>query len=135
MVNIGMVGIGGYAGAYLNTLEQLEKKGVCRLHAIVIRNPKKYEWNINRWQLNQKNINIYSTIDEMVAANGKKISIIALPVGIPSHMPMSIQCMQAGYNVICEKPPAATIQDIDAMIECSNKTRTLLASRRKHRRE
>ncbi|MFH1760673.1 MAG: Gfo/Idh/MocA family oxidoreductase [bacterium] len=123
MINFGMVGIGGYAGSYLNSLEKLEDQGFGRLAAIVIRNQRKYERIIELWHIKERGIKIYPSLDEMLDNEKNKMQIVALPVGIPDHRPMSIQCMEAGFDVVCEKPPAPTIQDIDAMIRVSNQTR------------
>jgi scyllo-inositol 2-dehydrogenase (NADP+) len=43
------------------------------------------------------------------------------------HAPISIEALEAGHNVLCEKPMAATAADADAMIAKAKETGKLLA--------
>ena len=43
------------------------------------------------------------------------------------HVPISLQCLKAGFNVLCEKPLASRAKDADRLIEASKKSGTVLA--------
>lgn len=43
------------------------------------------------------------------------------------HAPISLECLRAGYNVLCEKPLAATVKQVDQLIAAARKTRKVLA--------
>lgn len=43
------------------------------------------------------------------------------------HVPITLECLKAGFNVLCEKPLASRAKDVDALIAASGKTETLLA--------
>lgn len=47
----------------------------------------------------------------------------------PSHMhvPVSLECMENGFNVLCEKPLARWVADVDKLIETSKRTGKTLA--------
>jgi D-xylose 1-dehydrogenase (NADP+, D-xylono-1,5-lactone-forming) len=55
--------------------------------------------------------------------------IDAVYIGLPNHLhtEWSIRAMQAGKHVLCEKPFALTLADVDAMIEASQKYQRVLA--------
>jgi predicted dehydrogenase len=39
-----------------------------------------------------------------------------VPIGIHQHVPVSLQALERGLHVYCEKPAAATIQEVDDLI-------------------
>lgn len=47
----------------------------------------------------------------------------------PSHMhvPVSLEILESGFNVLCEKPLARRVSDVDKLIEASKKSGKLLA--------
>jgi predicted dehydrogenase len=63
----------------------------------------------------------YEDYQEMLKRH-PEIDFVTICTPIPLHKPMSIYAMEQGFHVLTEKPPAVTIQDIDAMIETSRKT-------------
>lgn len=113
-VRFGVVGVGGYAQTHIRAVETLERKGLGRLISVVIRNPEKYREEETR--LRGKNVEVYRSFEEMLEGEAGRVEIVALPVAIHQHKEMTIAALKAGYNVIVEKPPAVTIQDLDEMI-------------------
>ncbi len=63
----------------------------------------------------------YTDLDEMLK-NEKDIDFVDLAIPTFLHAELSIKCMEAGYNVLCEKPMALTTEECDRMIECSKRT-------------
>ena len=43
------------------------------------------------------------------------------------HVPITLDLLSAGFNVLCEKPFAPTLSDVDRLIEASSKAGKLLA--------
>ncbi len=56
----------------------------------------------------------FSSVDELLATDVDAVSII-----VPNkfHAPLSIQALQAGKHVFCEKPPALCAAEVESMIE------------------
>jgi predicted dehydrogenase len=119
-VPIGLVGIGGYADSYLQSIETLEKENLATLASVVIRTPGKYP--VAEKRVAARGIPIRATFEEMLEKDRGKIEIAAIPTGIDSHRRMMIQAVEAGLNVVLEKPPTATIQDFDAMEDALRRT-------------
>ena len=116
-VKFGIVGIGGFGGIHVQAVEDLESQGKARLDAAVVIDPENHPEKLAEFKT--RNVRVYDTLDELLDAGG--VDYITLPVGIHHHAPLTIACLEAGFNVVCEKPLAATIQDADRLIEARNK--------------
>ncbi len=91
------------------------------LAAIASRNPstaRAYasEWQIPRW---------FGSYQGMLDSGEIDVAYIGLPNHL--HAEWSIRAMQAGVHVLCEKPFALSLEDVDAMISASLSTGRRLA--------
>lgn len=59
----------------------------------------------------------YPDYRPLLEAGGFDLFVNALPT--PLHVPATIEALQRGYHVICEKPMATTVKDFDAMTEAA----------------
>jgi predicted dehydrogenase len=120
MIRYGIVGVGGFAGTWVRSLKRLEREGIANLEAAVIRNPAKYPDQVAA--LEAAGRPVYATLDEMLAGARGRLDVIGVPTGIPFHEPMAVQAMEAGYNVALEKPVAGTIQEVESIRRCIERT-------------
>ena len=112
MVGFGVVGIGGFGRTYLRAIQAADE---AKLVAAAVRNPVKYAPDIER--LRSSDIEVVSGLEELTALDA--VDVVAIPTGIATHAPLTVGALRAGKAVIVEKPPAATIQDVDSMIDAS----------------
>lgn len=120
-VNFAVVGIANFARSHIEFLRRLERKDCgIRLWGVVAKYPKEDPKLVE--ELRGQGRVILGDFEELLEVGKDEVDVITLPTSIPSHAPLSIAAMKAGYDVLCEKPPAATIQDIDAMIEATQQT-------------
>lgn len=117
-VKFGIVGIGGFGRTHVRSIEALEAEGKARLDAAVVIDPENHPEKLAEFAT--RNVRIFDSIEALISAGG--VDYITLPIGIHHHVPLTIQCLEAGYNVVCEKPIAATVQDANRLIEAKNKT-------------
>ena len=68
----------------------------------------------------ERGIHAYSSLDEVL--NDANVDIITIATPNEWHMPLSIQAMEAGKNVICEKPVCMNSDELQKMIDASNRT-------------
>ncbi|SVC81084.1 uncharacterized protein METZ01_LOCUS333938, partial [marine metagenome] len=57
---------------------------------------------------------ICNSLRELLAARRTELDLVCVPTGIPLHRPMTVTILEAGCNVLVEKPAAGCIQDVDA---------------------
>ncbi len=67
----------------------------------------------------------YADYKEMIRAGGFDLFINALPT--PLHVSATIEALQAGYHVLCEKPMAATVEEFDRMAATATAAQRILA--------
>lgn len=67
---------------------------------------------------------VYTDIDEMLAVSEIEFIYIASPNSL--HYEQSLKALQAGKNVICEKPFTSTIKQLDHLINVANKNNLFL---------
>jgi predicted dehydrogenase len=48
--------------------------------------------------------------------------VLTVPIGIHAHVPVSSAAVRGGLDVYCEKPVAATVQEVDALIRAEAET-------------
>lgn len=119
-VAFAVVGIRNFADYHINCIKELEKEGLIKLTAVVAEDQIK---NIDRVrELRKEGIAVFNSYKELLKEAKNCVDIITLPVSIPSHSRMAIQGMKAGYDILLEKPPAPTVQEIDKMIEVKEET-------------
>jgi D-xylose 1-dehydrogenase (NADP+, D-xylono-1,5-lactone-forming) len=74
------------------------------------------EWNIPL---------VFGSYEEMLASDQVDAVYISLPNDL--HAEWTIKALQAGKNVLCEKPFAITLAEVDRMIATANSTGKVLA--------
>jgi len=120
MIRFGIVGIGGFAGTWVRSLHILEERGIARLAAAVVRNRPKYAERVEA--LEARGTRIYDTYEEMLFEGHGTLDVIGVPTGTGFHEPMAIQAMEAGYNVVIEKPVAGTVQEVASIAATEERT-------------
>jgi len=66
----------------------------------------------------------YSEFDSLIKDEEVELVVIATPSYL--HAPHTIKALEAGKNVVCEKPMATNLAEADAMIETAKRTGNLL---------
>ncbi len=80
-------------------------------------------WDIKearRDEAKQKGIFVYESFDAVLA--DKTVDLVTLAVPNELHMPMAVAAMEAGKAVISEKPVTLSSEDLQKMIDASNRT-------------
>ena len=107
MINIAMIGCGGYAFQLLKRLWLLPDK-----FTVVAVSSRSGTTTEGGQACADRGIKIYSDMDEMLAAVKGKADVIFVPTPIHTHRDITVKCIDAGFDVFLEKPPVATIQDL-----------------------
>lgn len=121
-VRFGCVGLGGYAGASCEFLEQCgddpAMAGPLALSAVYEPDQQRFAGRIE--QLRRRGVRVVGRYEELLE---ESIEALWLPLPIDLHRPFTIQALEAGKGVLCEKPAAGSVDDVDAMIAARDRFR------------
>lgn len=128
IVKVGIIGCGGIAeGKHLPSLSNLKNVEIVAFCDIVeeraIKNAKKF---------GVPDAKVYTDYKELLKDSSIEVVHVLTPNS--SHAPISIDAMEAGKHVMCEKPMAKTYAEGCAMLETSKKTGKLLTIGYQNRR-
>ncbi len=118
-VSIVMVAIGGYGHYYLKTLFEEFPPGKILFSGVVDPDPKSSRIYP---ALQERDILVFPSLGDFYAS-GKTADLAIIASPIHYHVEQSSEALQQGSHVLCEKPIAATVQEVDRLIEVRDGTR------------
>ena len=129
MVRIGLVGVGFMGQQHFVIYEGMEKAelvAVCdKAPARVAEEAASVGGNIGEaTELDLSKQNRYTSLEEMLAEEQLDCVDVCTPTFL--HAEVTIAALEAGCNVICEKPMALTVEDCDRMIAAAKANSRLL---------
>ncbi len=110
MKNLVVVGYGGMGGWHVG---HAQKSDVVNLLGIYDIDPKKAELAESR------GIHAYSSFEDVLA--DKNVDMITVAIPNDQHKSVVIRALEAGKNVLCEKPVTLSSEDLSDMISAANK--------------
>ena len=105
-----VIGYGGMGSWHVN---HALKSDVLDLAGIYDIDPQKSE------KAKANGIYAYSSLEELL--NDKSVELVTIAIPNDVHLYTVVKCLEAGKNVICEKPVALSTEDLNTMIEASKK--------------
>jgi len=123
-LKIGLVGIGGFGQVLLKYIFKLQDEGRLDLSAVCDIHPETFP-SVMEGKIPGM-IRTHSNYDRFLKIE-RQLDAIMIATPIPLHVEMGIKAMEAGYNVMLEKPPALTLQDMDRMIDMRKRTGKVFA--------
>jgi len=109
---IALAGIGSYGSMYLSALLDGPHGRSCSLVATVDPNPA---GRARRPELQDLGVPHYGDLDALYRNHSVDLTVLASPIQL--HAEQTILALRHGSHVLCEKPAAATVQDVDRMID------------------
>lgn len=112
-VLLGIVGLGGYAASITDMIlrqpDTAEVPG--KVHAVFDPNLAGHPQRVAL--LRDRGIRVFDNYDALL---NEPVEAVCLPVPIDLHRAYTERALQAGKAVLCEKPAAGCVDDVDAMI-------------------
>ena len=104
-VKIAVIGTGGYAHQLIIRIQTTPLYGI--ITAVATRDPDCEDARYCR----ANGINVFQSVDEMLAYG--EFEVVINPSPIHLHAEITKKCLAAGFPVWMEKPPVATVQELD----------------------
>lgn len=122
MINIAIIGTGNICKMHVEGLLEFPKR--CKIVALCDIYPEKAEAMKAKYNLDCE---VFKSHEEMLNS-GIKIDVAHICTPPYVHASLSIDCMNKGINVLCEKPMAASLEECDAMIEAEKRNGVTLGA-------
>ena len=124
MLKIGIVGLGFMGKMHfrcLKSLEDIEIKAICDADVKQLNDTSGVKGNISGAEenLDISNISLYSDLTTML--DEEKLDAVSIASPTFLHTSQTIEALDAGLHVFCEKPMALNSYDCQRMIESSHK--------------
>jgi predicted dehydrogenase len=112
MVKLAMIGAGGYA---FNLIKWIWGIPDAITLVAVSSNPSRN--SPGRTACLEKGIPVYDSPEKLLAGVKGKADVVYVPTPINTHFSLTKKCIEMGFDVFLEKPPVATIQELDELIK------------------
>ena len=109
-VTLVLVGVGGYGHTYVNAV--LDQKPPLRAVITGVVDPRA-EGCKRLAEIRARGLPVYADLETFYAQHRAELAVISSPIHL--HCPQTCLALQQGSNVLCEKPAAATIQEVARM--------------------
>jgi len=110
---VALIGVSGYGSIHYNLLRQLHSLGEIQLTAVAIIDPEKEQAVVA--ECRAAGCEVFADYAEMLRRHSGSLELCAIPTGIPWHTRMTLAALEAGANVLVEKPLAATLAEVESI--------------------
>jgi predicted dehydrogenase len=122
-IRIGIIGMGGYAGAHHNAVIRLEEKHHARLVCTCDPGAQAFASQQELWRFPARGVKVFSDYRAMLDACGAELDLLVVPTPIPLHAEMHRAGVERGIPVYLEKPPTLDYVELEEMIQCDRAAR------------
>jgi predicted dehydrogenase len=123
-IRLGLAGLGGYAGYICDRILEDAASTNTSAHLVAVCDPALERFGARVRQLEERGIKAVKTFDQLLAMD---IEAVWLPLPIDLHRPFTEAALKAGKAVMCEKPAAGSVDDVDAMIAARDRANVPVA--------
>jgi len=116
MIKIAIIGTGNINGFHIPAIQTFP--GRCKIVALVDIVPDKAREKKERYGLHEAEV--FASHEEMIKS-GIKVDLAHICTPPYVHASIAIDCMNAGINVLVEKPMATCLAECDAMLEAEKR--------------
>jgi predicted dehydrogenase len=121
-LKIVFVGIGGYGNVYLKEMLERMDEQYLEIAGVVDPYPEGCHYYT---ELMERNVPVYKSLEQFYAKGGADLAVISSPIHL--HAEQTCYALSQGSHVLCEKPAAATIQQVNEMRAARDKYGKLVA--------
>lgn len=121
MINVAIVGTGNISNAHIQGLLTFPER--CKIVAMCDIYEEKAKELVQKYEL--KDVQTFDAHEKMLAS-GIKIDLVHICTPPSSHGEIAINCMNAGKNVLVEKPMAPSLKECDQMLEAERRNKVVM---------
>lgn len=124
-IKVGLIGVSGYGSTHFHHLRKQVAAGRADLAAAVVINPQQVPNELAI--LSEMGSEIFPSTDAMFEKLDGKLDLVCIPTGIAFHEKMTEQALNAGANVLVEKPAAGSCDAVARMMDSEQRSGRFVA--------
>lgn len=113
---IAVVGVHGHGASHVRRVSELEARGEARLVAVV--DPRRPEAEA----LDASGATWYASLGDLLSGPAPLPDVVVLSTPIHTHLPLAQAAMEAGIDVLLEKPTTASLAEHAALVAVAERT-------------
>lgn len=125
ILNVAIIGMGGFAADHHRAIHALEQQGQCRLLCTCDPNPDAFLQQQEEWGFAQRGVRVYADHLQMLDAHKNDLNLVTIPTPIPLHAAMHRAVIENDLACYLEKPPSLNINELKEMLEVETTARWL----------
>lgn len=114
MLDFAIVGGGGYALEHYRNIKTWGGEYGCRVVAVAVRPQDRKFSAMDLFAAD--GVRVFDDATAMMEELAGSIDGVIIPTSIDTHCELACRALDLGHNVYLEKPPAGTIQEVDAIV-------------------
>ena len=112
-LQFGIAGLGGYAAYVADRLLDVTESDAPSARLVAVSDPELNRFPRRVAELRARGVEVLDDFDQLLS---RPVDAVWLPLPIDLHLPFTAASLAAGKAVICEKPAAGCVDDVDRMI-------------------
>lgn len=116
LLRVGIIGLGGYAGAHHRSLLALEAQHQARLVCTCDPRAETFAAFQEAHEFSRRGVKVFTDYRVMLDACGHELDMLVVPTPIPLHAEMHRAGVERGIAVYLEKPPTLDHRELEQMI-------------------
>jgi predicted dehydrogenase len=122
---VAIIGVSGYGSIHLQLARESRDRGEVRITAAAIINPQEEAATVA--ELEAQGAEVFADYREMFRRHAGRIDLCLIPTGIHWHARMTIAALEAGANVLVEKPLAGSLAEVEEIRRVEQRTGRFVA--------
>ena len=115
-MNIGIIGMGGFARSHHRAILDLERKGECRLVCTCDPGIGRFADTARDMEFPARGVALFDDYIDMLDQCRDQLDIVTIPTPLPLHADMHRACVERGLAVYLEKPPTLDYVELEDML-------------------
>ncbi len=122
-IRIGIIGLGGFAGAHHQAVARLEERGHAKVICACDPHPERFTSEQESWRFAARGVQVFGDYRNLLESCHRQLDLVVIPTPIQLHAEMHAAATSYGLPTYLEKPPTLDYAELEKMITADGRAR------------
>jgi len=122
-IRIGIIGLGGFAGAHHQAVARLEERGHAKLICTCDPHAERFAGEQETWRFGARGVQVFGDYRNLLESCHRQLDLVVIPTPIQLHAEMHAAATSYGLPTYLEKPPTLDYAELEKMIAADGRAR------------